>query len=136
MKIQEVSHPIPGTAPREARRAGVSQGMENLAPAEESVGPAGFRSEIKAATEPIAAAPLLDFPPQGVRNDFSGKYRRAQLAVEGAIYRLKQSQLALQTEGGESEGVTSLPENCNLQQTADEFAMLAHIESVRFRRGG
>jgi hypothetical protein len=135
MKISAIEHCAPILGPTKAKPAGRSQDEAARIPAVETREAGEPSGEIKNAEEPAAALPIADFQPSGVHNDFSAKYRRAELALEGTIYRLAKQQLALQDSGEDAGGVTDLPSNANLQQTADQLAMLAHIESVSFRNG-
>jgi len=109
--------------------------------------------EVKSGTELEALTSLVKIGLAGVQNDFSEDYRQAELAVEGTISRLEKLQLALQDPNGSlknveaaigdlstgaeelQQNVVSLPENHFLRQTADELAVLAHVESVKFQRG-
>lgn len=136
MKISEIKDSDPAMGLRSAKPARGSQEEVTRVPAEGRVETGEPDGTSNNAAEPAATPPLLDFQPSGVRNDFSSKYRRAALALEGAIYRVEQSQVVLLSSGEASDGVIALPENSNLQQTADGLAMLAHIESVKFRNSG
>jgi len=135
MKISNVSYYTPTLEPRKEKSAAASQDELIPAPAEKTAEIGESNQEIKSARELPADPSLMDLQPFGVHNDFSAKFRRAELAVEGTIYRLAKLQSALRDSKGDSEGVTALPGNNNLQQTADELAALAHIESVKFRKG-
>lgn len=136
MKISEIKGYVPASELRTAKPAGGSQqGEVTPLSAERTLETAESEREVKEAREPSAMPPLMDFQLDGVRNDFSGKYRRAALALEGTIYRLEQSQLALVNSSDDAEGAIALPENSNLQQTANGLAMLAHFESVKFKTG-
>jgi hypothetical protein len=110
-------------------------------------------TEVKSGTELEALTSLVKIGLAGVQNDFSEDYRKTELAVEGTISRLEKLQLALQepkeglkkveaaigdlSTGAEElqQNVVSLPENHPLRQMADELAVLAHVESVKYRRG-
>lgn len=121
--------------------------------AEEAGKITGTAGALNSGTELEALSSVVPFQLTPVLNDFSNEYNQAELAVEGAISRMEQLQLALQdptgglkqvaaavddlTAGAEEvqESVASLPENHQLRQMADELAVLAHVESVKFRRG-
>jgi hypothetical protein len=135
MKISEIKHYTPALELRKAKPAGGSQDEVVRPPAEKVAETGESNRETKSAPELPSDPSLTDLQPFGVRNDFSAQYRRAELALEGTIYRLAKMQSALQDSAGDSEGVTALPGNIHLQQTADKLSMLAHIESVKFRKG-
>jgi hypothetical protein len=135
MKIPEIRQNIPTLERKRAEPAGGSKTEVPRLPANDTEEIDKPGPTTKSAMEPAAVPPLIDFQPSGVRNDFSAKYRRAEMAIEGTIYRLAQMQLALQDPGGDSEGVIAAPGNNLLQHSADELAALAHIESVKFRKG-
>lgn len=110
-------------------------------------------AEAEPGTELDALSSVMPFQLTPALNDFSDEYQKAELAVEGAIYRMEKLQVALQdpagglknveaaiddlTAGAEElqQSVASLPENHQLRQMADELAVLAHVESVKYRRG-
>jgi hypothetical protein len=135
MKISEIKHYAPALELRKAKPAGGSQDEAISTLVEKTTETGKSNREAKSATELPADPSLMDLQPFGVHNDFSAQYRRAELAVEGTIYRLAKMQSALQDSAGDSEGATALPGNIHLQQTADKLATLAHIESVKFRKG-
>jgi hypothetical protein len=135
MRISEIRHTTPALELKKAKPAGGSQEEVVRAPVEKSPSGGDSNRQIKNAPELPADPALLDLQPLGVRSDFSAKYRRAEIAIEGTIYRLTRFQSALQEPGGDSDGVAALPDNIHLQQTADRLAMLAHIESVKYRKG-
>lgn len=104
-------------------------------------------------TELGALSSVVPFQLHPMLNDFSDEYQQAELAVEGALQRMERLQLALQDPTGTlrsvgaavddlragaeelQQSVASLPENHQLRQMADELAVLAHVESVKYRRG-
>lgn len=135
MKISAVKDYAAALELRKEEPAGGSQNAVICAPAEETTETGEPDQAIKSATEPAAVPPLMDFQLSGVRNDFSSKYRRAELALEGTIYRLTQTQSALLNSSEEPGELVALPGNSNLQQTADHLAALAHAESVKFKKG-
>lgn len=135
MKISESKHYAPALELRAAKPAAGAQDPPAPVLADKTDGTGESDRETKGAPEPMAAPPLMDFQLAGVRNDFSSKYHRAALALEGSIYRLAQSQSALLNSSEEPGELIALPENSNLQQTADGLAMLAHLESVKFKEG-
>jgi len=122
-----------------------------LAEESEKIGEAS--GALRGGTELGALLSTARFSLSPVQNDFSNEYQQAELAVEGAIYRLEQLQAALQDSSGglknvasaigdlcaSAEGlqqsVASLPETHLLRQMADELAVMAHVESVKYRRG-
>jgi hypothetical protein len=134
MRISEIKHTTPALELKKASPTGGSQGEVGQAPVERSPGNDDSNREIRNAPELPADPALMDLQPLRVHNDFSAKYRRAELALEGTIYRLAKLQSALLEGAQDCEGSIALPENTHLQQTADRMAMLAHIESVRFKK--
>lgn len=121
--------------------------------AEEAGKIGGTTGETNRGAELEALSAVVPFQLESVLNDFSDEYQEAELAVEGAIERMEKLQMALQdpsgslksvaaavdelTAGAEElhQSVASLPENHQLRQIADELAVLAHVESVKYRRG-
>jgi hypothetical protein len=134
MRISGINYSSPAQELNQAKRAKESQGEAVHGPVEKPTDPGDSKKEIKSAPELPADPALMDLQPLRVHNDFSAKYRRAELAVEGTIYRLAKLQSALLDGAQDSEGSVALPENTHLQQTADRMAMLAHIESVKFKK--
>jgi hypothetical protein len=153
MKISEIKQcdigrELQQTKPNESASAEFNRLLtEETGKLAEAAGPIGGVAQLGALTSvtPFQLAPVL--------NDFSDYYQQAELAVEGAIYRMESLQSALQNPGtglksvgaavddltaevGElQQKVACLPENHLLRQMADELAVLAHVESVKYRRG-
>lgn len=134
MKISELKGYVSALEQRTAKAAAGAQDPMGPVPADKSVEAGEPERITHAVTGPTAAPPLMDFQLSGVRNDFSGKYRQAALALEGTIYRLVQSQSALLAASVDSGEVVDLPENITLQQTADSLMARANLESARFRK--
>ena len=134
MKISEIKGYAPALEQRMAKPAAAAQDPVVPVPAGKSAEAGEPERTTHAVTGPTAAPPLMDFQLSGVRNDFSGKYRQAALALEGSIYRLVQSQSALLAASEGSGEVVDLPENITLQQTADSLMARANLESARFRK--
>lgn len=154
MKITDIKQCNTGLELQKAKAAEGSPSEFNRLLAEESEKIGGEATKaIDGSLELEVLPPVVDFSLSPVQNDFSGVYQQAELAVEGAIYRLEQLQMALQAPGGGlknvgaaiddlstgAEGlqqtVASLPETHLLRQLADELSVMAHVESVKYRRG-
>ena len=153
MKITEIKQCNTGLELQKAKPADGSPSEFNRLLAEESGKVGEAAKAVEGGTELGALPPLVRFQLSPVQNDFSDEYQKAELAVEGAIYRLEQLQMALQDSHGGlknvasaigdlctgAEGlqksVASLPESHFLRQMADELSVMAHVESVKYRRG-
>lgn len=121
--------------------------------AEESGKIGGSTGEVQGGVGPEALPALAAVTLVPVKNDFSDVYRQAELSIEGTICRLERLQEALLdpkgslkgiaaaigdlSAGGEElrQSVANLPPNHLLRQMADEMAVLAQVESAKFRRG-
>jgi hypothetical protein len=153
MKITEIKQCNSGLELQKAKLADGSPSEFNRLLAEESGKVGEAARAVDGGTELGALSPLARFHLSPVQNDFSDQYQKAELAVEGAIYRLEQLQMALQDPQGGlknvasaigdlctgaeglQQSVASLPEGHFLRQMADELAVMAHVESVKYRRG-
>jgi hypothetical protein len=109
--------------------------------------------EVQSGTDPAALFSLGDVTLVPVKNDFSDLYRQAESSIEGTICRLEKLQGALLDPRGSLESIETavghlstgaaelqqrvavLPDNHLLRQMADELAVLANVESAKFRRG-
>ena len=153
MKITEIKQCNNGLELQKAKAAERSPSEFNRLLAAESEKIGGTSKAVEGGTELAGLPPVMGFSLSPVQNDFSDTYQQAELAVEGAIYRLEQLQMALQAPSGGlknvgaaiddlcvgAEGlqqtVASLPETHLLRQLADELSVMAHVESVKYRRG-
>lgn len=153
MKINEIKQCSIGQELPKTKAAEGGPGEFNRVLAEESEKMGDAAKSVEGGAELDALLPVMRFSLAAVRNDFSDVYQQAELAVEGAIYRLEQLQMALQHPGGGlrnvgvaiddlcsgaeglQQSVASLPHTHLLRQMADELSVLAHVETVKYRRG-
>jgi hypothetical protein len=153
MKISEINQCNPGSEPRKTKPPdGASSEFTRLL-AEETERMGQTISEVRSGIEPLAIPSVIDFRPAALQSEFSEEYRRAELAVEGTINQLEKLQLALEdpkegletvaasigdlsaSAGALQERATVLPADHPLRQMADELSVLAHVESIKYRRG-
>jgi hypothetical protein len=103
--------------------------------------------------QPVSLPSVGNYLPLGVERGFSDEYHRVALDVEGTINRLETLQFALQdpkggmksvkaaigdlaaSAGELQESVTGLPETHPLRRIAEELSILAHVESIKYKRG-
>ena len=153
MKILEINQCNPGSELKRTKPADRSPGEFTRLLTEESEKMGETIREVRSGMEPVALPSVMDFRSAGVGRDFSEEYRRAELGVERTINRLADLQSALQdpkgglkavdaaigdlsaSAGEMQESVAGLPENHLLRQIADELSILAHVESIKYRRG-
>jgi hypothetical protein len=153
MKISEITQCKVGQELQKAKAAEDAPTEFNRLLAEEAAKTEGTTGETNRGTPLAALASVTPFHLGPVLNDFSDDYRKAELAVEGTINRMEKLQSALQDSTGSlkqvqaavtelvagaedlQQSVVALPENHQLRQMADELTVLAHVESVKYRRG-
>jgi hypothetical protein len=153
MKISEIKHCGTDSELKKTKQAEGTPGEFTRLLAEESEKMGETVGGVGSGMQPVSIASVGDYLPLGVGRGYSDEYHRAEFGVEGTINRLEKLQLALQdSKGGlksvESaigdlavgagelqESVASLPEKHLLRQMADELSILAHVESIKYRRG-
>jgi hypothetical protein len=153
MKISEIKQCDLGQELQQAKPSESASAEFNRLLAEETGKLSETAGAVGGGTQLGALSSVMPFQLAPVLNDFSDDYQQAELAVEGAIYRIESLQSALQNPGaglrsvgaaidgltagvGElQQKVACLPENHLLRQMADELAVMAHVESVKYRRG-
>jgi len=153
MKISEIKQCNLGSEPKKTKPTDTPPGEFTRLLEEESEKMGETVREVRSGMEPVALPSVMDFRPAAVQRHFSEEYRKAELAVEGTINRLEKLQLALQDSKGGlktvaasigdlsasagelQESVTGLPADHPLRQMADELSVLAHVESIKHRRG-
>jgi hypothetical protein len=153
MKISEIKSCIAGSELKKAKPAEGSPGEFSRLLAEESGKTGEAIGGVGSGMEPVALPSAGSFLPAGLGKDFSGGYLKVDRDLEGCINRLEKLQLALQNPKGDlksieaaindlnvsavglQESVADLPEKHLLRRMADELSILAHVESIKYRRG-